>query len=332
MSYSDRFKSRMNIRGNSAFERAMYAKQRQFDEYFNNTLNRELIEIDGVTEYATFQDQNQNNNKDMSDDKYMIVRKESVLKAGSYVKWRDSMWLVFMEENKTIPTHRQVKIKEMNHVIKWMIGDQICGDGDGYPAYVQNNTLYTLGVATSGQNIWAVNAKFGLYMQDSIEARQVKIGRRIFIGGNVYKILFKDYTARKGIISFLLEEDFVNPDKDNVELEIADYYTAINQEEEPEVSGASKEVAITGTSTAKIGSLVKYEAKVSQDGKELQADITDWTIDDTEQVATIVEQSPTGITLRIENNFKKVGSVISIIGKTSDGVFGSESVRIISPY
>lgn len=321
----------MSIRGNSAFDRAMYAKQRQFDLYFESTLNKELVEIDGVPEYATFQDQNQNNNKDMSDDKYMITRKDSVIKSGSYVKWRDNMWLVFMEENKTVPTHRQVKIKETNAIIRWMVGDKVCGNGNGYPAYAQNNTLYTLGVATSGQNAWVINAKFGMYMQDNYESRSIKIGQRIFIGGNIYKILFKDYTARKGIISFLLEEDFVNPNKDNVELQIADYYTAISQDES-EVDGTSKEVTITGASTAKIGSLVKYEAKVFQDGKELQADITDWTIDDTEKVATIVEQSPTGITLRIENNFKKVGSVISVIGKTSDGVFGSESVRIVSPY
>lgn len=332
MGYSDRFKSRMERRGLSAFDRAMNAKQRQFELYFESTLNKELVEIDGVPEYATFQDQNQNNNKDMSDDKYMIVRKESVIKSGSYVKWRGNMWIVFMEENKTVPTHRQVKIKQMNATIRWMIGDKICRNGEGYPAYVQNNTLYTLGVATSGQNIWAVNAKFGMYMQDTNESRGLKIGSRVFIGGNVYKVLFKDYTARRGVISFLLEEDFVNPSKDNIELQIADYYPAVNQDKEPESTGVSKEVTINGSSTAKIGSLVKYEAKVFQDGKELQADITDWTIDDTERVATVVEQSPTGITLRIENNFKKVGSIISVIGKTSDGVFGSETVRIISPY
>jgi hypothetical protein len=32
------------------------------------------------------------------------------------------------------------------------------------------------------------------------------------------------------------------------------------------------------------------------------------------------------------NNFQKVGSVITVIGKTADGTIGSKPVNIISPY
>ncbi len=323
----------MGYKGTNKYDRVINAKQRQFDLYFENAINKEMVVVDGVEQFATFQDQNQNNNKDLSDDKYIVVRPDSNLSTGSEVLWRGSYWLVFSEEHKTDNTHKQGKVRATNHQIKWMVGDTICRNGQGYPAYVQNNTLYTLGVSTSGNNAWIVNAKYGMYMKDSPDARLIKIGQRVFIGGNVYQVMFKDYVARKGLISFLLEEDFFNPNVDSAELGVADYFKATHTDnQEQVVSGVSKEVTIIGSDTAKIGSLVTYEAHVFQDGAEVQSDITEWTMDDTEHVATIVEQTPTFIKVRYENNFQKVGSVVSVIGKTADGTFGSKTVRIISPY
>lgn len=333
MSYSKLFKNRMGVRGNSYADRVLTVKTREFEQYFEDAINRELVTIDGVEQYAIFQDQNQNNNKDLSDDKYIVVKNESNLKTGSYVTWRDKIWMVFTEENKSTKSHKQGKVKASNHYIKWMNNGHVSGNGQGYPAFIQNQTLYTLGISTSGNHSWIVNAKMMMYLQDNSETRTLKIGQRIFIGGEVFQIMFRDYVSRNGLINFLLEQDFVNKERDDVENEIADFYTAQNEEQtDQEVIGTSKEVAINGLSNAKIGSLVKYEAKVFSNGTEIQEDITDWTIADTEQVATVTEQTPKYIVLRIENNFKKVGSTISIIGKTASGAIGSKTVNIISPY
>lgn len=332
MSYSNLFSKRMGVRGNSFSERQKQIKTREFERYFENALNREKVTVDGVEQYAVFQDQNQNNNKDLSDDKYIVVQKDSNLKTGSYVVWRNKTWMVFTEENKSIDSHKQGKVKASNQSIKWMNNGKISGDGNGYPAFIQNQTLYTLGVSTSGNHSWIVNAKMMMYLQDNPETRTLKIGQRIFIGGEVFQIMFRDYVSRGGLINFLLEQDFVNEERDDVENEIADYYTSIPDKEDEDVVGNSKEVTISGLSNAKIGALVKYEAKVFSDGTEIQEEITDWTIADTEHVATVTEQTPKYIVLRIENNFQKVGSTISIIGKTADGVIGSKSVNIISPY
>ncbi|MEX3625190.1 hypothetical protein [Viridibacillus arvi] len=332
MSYSDIFQRRTGIRGTNRIERNIAKKTRSFERYFENSLNKELVTIDEVEQYAVLQDQNQNNNKDLSDDKYIITPLDSNMKTGSYVTWREKIWMVFTEENKTIPTHKQAKIKSSNHFIKWMNGKEIIGNGHGYPAFIQNQTLYTLGVSTSGNHSWIVNAKMMMYLQDNSETRTLKIGQRIFIGGEVYQIMFRDYVSRSGLINFLLEQDFVNEERDDVANEVADYYTAVEDDSNQEIEGTSKEVIINGLSKAKIGALVKYEAKVFSDGTEIQEDVTDWVIADVDRVATIVEQTPQYITIRIENNFQRVGSTISIIGKTADGTIGSKSVNIISPY
>jgi hypothetical protein len=333
MDYSSVFNRRIGVKGTSRVERNREAKKRSFERYFENALNRDPVIIDGVEQYAIFQDQNQNNNKDLSDDKYVVVPLDSNLKTGSYIEWRDETWMVFTEENKSIQSHKQGKVKASNHHIKWMNGTKISGNGKGYPAFIQNQTLYTLGISTSGNNSWIVNAKMMMYLQDNPETRTLRIGQRIFIGGEVYQIMFRDYVSRGGLINFLLEQDFVNEQRDDVANEIADYYTATAEEqEEQNAVGASKEVTINGSTNAKIGSLVKYEAKVFADGVEVSDGIAEWTIADVDHVATVVEQTQGYVTVRIENNFQKVGSQISIIGKTADGVIGSKSVNIISPY
>jgi hypothetical protein len=323
----------MGVKGSTAYDRAMHNASRTFEKWFANSIGRELVTVDGIEQYAVFQDQNQNNNKDLSDDKYMIVENSSNVQVGSYVNWRDEVWMVFSHEHKTIPTHKQMKVKQSNHVIKWMIGDKICGNGHGYHAFIQNQTLYTLGVSTSGHHAWIVNAKMMMYLQDNEESRAIKIGQRIVIGGAVYQVMFKDYVSRKGLINYLLEQDMVH-DSDNLELGVANYYnnSTENSDSTQEPTGTTKEIVVTGSDKARIGTLVTYEANVFQDGTKVSESITEWTIADTEAVATVVEQTTTSITLRIESNFKKVGSVITVIAKTEDGTIGSKSVNIISPY
>lgn len=335
MSYSDVFRARMNSLGNSKYDRMLKAKTRSFEKWFNDSLTKELVTIDGVKQYAVIQDQNQSNNKDLSDDKYVIVKNDSNIQVGSYIRWRGLIWMVFSEEVKTIPTHKQVKIKQSNHLIRWrMSNGKISGNGNGYPAYVQNQTLYTLGVSTSGNHSWIINAKMMMYMQNNEETRSIDIGQRIFIGNDVYKVMFRDTVSRQGLINYLLEEDFVNKNTDNVELGIANYYDSDgkNPDTTQEPIENESEIVLQGSDKAKIGSIVKYDAHIYQNGVETTGNITEWTISDTESVATIVEQTPNSITIRIESNFQKVGSVITIIGKTADGSIGSKSVKIISPY
>lgn len=327
----------MLAKGGTAYERRLSSASRDFQNWFDNALGRELVKIDGVEQYAVFQDQNQNNNKDLSDDKYIVVEKTSNIEVGSYVEWRNGIWMVFTDENKTIPTHKQAKVKESNHIIKWMIGDKICGNGAGYNAYIQNQTLYTLGVSTSGNHSWIVNAKMMMYLPNTDESRNIKIGQRIVIGGAIFQVMFKDYVSRKGLINYLLEQDFYAEDRDNLELGIADYYPALNSDtnqevEEPTAPESEKVVTISGADKARIGSTLKFEASVFQDGTALSEGITEWTIADTEAVATVVEQTDKYITIRIVNNFQKVGSIITVIGKTADGTIGSKPVNIISPY
>lgn len=318
------FRKRTGVKGNNAYDRAFFEKKRSFDSWFKNTLNRASVTVDGEPVDIAIQDQNQNNNKDLSDDKYIVSELSAKIDVGSIMHWRDAIWMVFSKEFKTIETHKQFKIKASNHVMKWMVGKDVCNNGNGFDAFIQNQTLYTLGVSTSGSHSWVVNAKMMMYMPNTKETSEIRIGQRVFIGSAVYQVMFKDTVSRKGLINYLLEQDFVNPLKDNVELGIADYYASVDNDNVGEDgNGNQEEIVINGKSSAKIGSAVTFTTESS---------IVEWMIVDTENVSEIINQTENELTVRIEKNFKKVGSIINLVAKSDNGAVGSKTISIVSPY
>lgn len=90
----DMYQTKMNVRGRTFRERQYKNKLRDFDKYFSETLNEELVavtdknNVTNIIEMA-FQDHSQSNNKQLSDDKYVIARNETPIYVGDYVLWRD---------------------------------------------------------------------------------------------------------------------------------------------------------------------------------------------------------------------------------------------------
>lgn len=322
MSYSKLFRNKLSRRGNNPYERAFKNKTRDFYEYFNNTLNLEDCLIDTVPLRAVFQDHSQSNNKDLSDDKYIITPNEVEIGVGSYVQWRETPWLVFTEEFKTIPSHQQLKIKIVNETIKWIKDKKICNNGDGWGAYVQNQTLYTLGIARQGNHLDLVNSKMMMYMQNNEETRSLKAGDRIFVGFTVYKIMFRDGVSRNGLINYLLEED-TTKSTDNIDLRIADYYKSevldredTNPDEIPVINGSGQ------------GRISKTYTYTIQEGYK----VDEWIVD-TAGVSSveILERNETMIALRIKDDRRNVGSVVSLMAKVGE-IVSSLSIRVSSKF
>lgn len=322
MDYAELNRRKHERRGKNSREREMKRKSKEFYEYFDNTLNREECLIDGVKEIAVFQDHSQSNNKDLSDDKYIVVPNEVNIEIGSYVTWRDQPWLVFTEEFKTIPSHQQLKIKIVNENIKWIRDKKICNEGNGWGAYVQNQTLYTLGIARQGNHLDLVNSKMMLYMKNNEETRNLKTGERIFVGFTVYKIMFRDGVSRKGLINYLLEEDTLKS-TDNTDLKIADYYEKENVE--PEDPNPEDAPVITGDARGRLGGVYTYRI---QDG----FDVDEWIVDTGgSEIVEIYERTSKFITMKINDLNKNVGLTVSLMAKVGD-VYSQFAIRIATKY
>lgn len=319
------YKQRQDHVGNNHYNRAIKRKSRDFDNYFKGTLNKEDCIIDGIDTQAVFQDHSQSNNKDLSDDKYIIAPNSVKMGVGSYVTWRSSPWLIFTEEFKTIASHQQAKIKQVNENIKWLDDDgNICNDGEGYGAYVQNQTLYTLGIAFTGNNMALVNAKMMMYMQNNEETRSLKVQDRIFIGSNVYNIMFMDDVSRKGLINYLLEQDTFSPEYDNPELRIADYYKKRRDDED---LTEDENAEVIGGDIIRVGRTSVFTISEGYSVKE-------WNIEsiDNDNPVVVQERSETSISLRVIDDSRVVGTVVNIIAILESGSIISKSVRIATKF
>ncbi len=356
--FSKQFRSRMGRDGATRYDRMMERKSREFEEYFCNTLNQEDCEIDGRPEHAVFQDQSQSNNKDLSDDKYLIVPNSTLVDIGSYIKWRDSLWLVFTEEFKTIPTHQQLKIKHVNQQIKWVTDYKtraISNNGQGWGAYVQNQTLYTLGVEFSGNHIALANGKMMLYLKTTPETNQLTTGKRIFVGGRVFTVEFSDEVSRMGLTNLLLAQDTYNPETDNRELGIADYWLkeehhgadtdnntgndnndgSENSSTEPEqpIEPDKVEWKIKGSETARLGRTSEYSAvEIDKDGNETPIEVEEWLVEDIEDVPFyILDHDKDGVSLRVKDDYRYVGHQATLMARYN-GEIKNIVIRIINKF
>lgn len=323
-SYIETYKDKVSRRGSNSYERNFYLNQREFDNYFRNALTKEECLVDGRLEEVVFQDHSQSNNKDLSDDKYIVCHNHVKIHVGSYIDWRDSMWMVFTEEYKTIQTHQQLKIKHANEVIKWIYNGEICNDGKGYNAYVQSQTLYTMGVKVD-KHLATVDSKMAFYMQNNSATLSLKMDTRIFIGGRVYKIKFMDSVSRKGLVFYLMDEDTISI-YDNVELSIADYYrTFDDKKEEVPVIPTAK---INGVTNPKIGSTQEY--KIDTEGIKVKNWITNSI--EVEPSCMVLSKDDYSIKLQFKNDFRYVGAMTNLVAELDDGSFITLQITAIKKY
>lgn len=357
MIFSEAFRNKMQAMGSNKTERMMRRATRDFDIFFENAPNKEDCLIDGEETSAVFQDQSQSNNKDLSDDKYVIVPNSQKISVGSYIVWRSSEWLVFTGENKTVPTHQQVKIKNVNSVLKWVTDYEthsICNNGNGWGAYVQNNTLYTLGVSFSGNHFPIVDGKMTVFVQSNEETKKgLKIGTRIVLGQSVYRIEFADFVSRKGLINLLCDQDTVNDETDNIALGVANYWlssehhgakvaesekedNATNPTPEAEPSNNNQpkiDWYIKGNNVAKIGRSYNFElAYKDTDGTEKPVKATEWILSDADDLPFyVLEKDETTLNVRVKDDRRYVGQTTSVMAKVN-GEIKSLAVRIANKF
>lgn len=329
--YYSAFKRKMSIRGETPYLRNMKNKENTFNKYFENTLNKELAIVNQKESIPiVFQDHSQSNNKDLSDDKYVITKNEFPIMVGDYIQWRNSVWMIFTKEYKTIPTHQQAKIKETNESIKWIRNGEIVNNGLGWWAYVSSGTKYTMGVSETPY-IHVPDAKMTMYMQNNPDTKMLQMNERIFIGDNVYKIKFRDDVSRRGLISYLLDQDTVNENYDNVELGIADYYKYFGKDNDFIKEHSDEMVdrvdnSLSGNLTIKVDGSNKYTSHIP---------IKLWSIesiDKTNEQVAITYSDDNTLEIKFANDPRFIGHNFNIIAKDYNDNYQSFNVTVIKKY
>ena len=184
-----------------------------------------------------------------------------------------------------------------------------------------------------------------VYIKDTPETRNVTVGTRIFIAGQVYKVEFADYVSRVGLINWLLDEDTKNPERDNFELEIADYYDGSGKDNSktdkksdtpPEGSDSSSdndqskvEWQIEGDQKVRLGRT--YTFKIGVTSGETPK-VEEWTIGDIEDLPFYIqEKNEESLTVRVKDDYRYVGHTISIAAKIN-GEYKNIVVKVIKKF
>lgn len=329
------FRTHMSSYGRSPRERSFKNMTTDFERYFEDIPSREVVEV--LTHSGrvmsidmAFRDVSRANNRDLSDDKYIIARNEDNLDVGDYIFWRDETWMIFTKEFKTIPTYQQAKIKNANQSIKWIRNGEIVNNGVGYYAYAQNQTLYTMGVSETIY-IDVPDGKMMMYMQENADTQDLRINERLIIGGKVYSVKHMDTVSRQGLVSYLLDQDRVDSEYDNMELGVADYYRYYNKEddfrdsEDAVIENPQSNNKLSGNTSPKFGSIQTYVSDVS---------VVEWTIEGLldEPSFDIVEQDEEKITIRFKDKFHFVGSGVNIIARDENDSYTILPITITKKF
>ena len=332
MSVYDSYQNRVRREGLSYRERQFKNKQRSFDLYFERTLNKEEITLNGDRKFdVVLQDHSPTDNNGLSDDKYVIAENKDHFGVGDYIMWRDQHWIVFTKENRTVTDHQQGKVKEANEIIRWIRNGEIVNEGRGWYAYVESQTLYTMGVAVTPY-MQTVDSKMLMYLRDNKESRDLRMDERIFIGPRVYKIKFTDAVSRQGLISFLLDEDTIGP-YDNIELGVADYYRFYGKDDDitqrpEELDNGDNEIKteIIGDTALKISREYTFELS--------EGEAVAWKLShaDFESPYQEISKSGKSVTIKIKNDNRFVGSILTITAELEDGSYVSLPTSIVVRY
>lgn len=159
-----------------------------------------------------------------------ILSPIGTLKSGMYVDvpLKNQTWFI-----TTLPDNNKIYEKAIMEYCNWILKWQ---DKDGnileYPCSIENATKYNSG-ESGGKYIIFGSAQYLVKMPYDNNTIKLESGRRFLIDKNkdnptAYKITQVDITSGNyenlGIIQLIVQEDQFNPNTDNKELMIADYF------------------------------------------------------------------------------------------------------------
>lgn len=217
--YEDVFKKRVLFRGNTKKEIIVGEAEVQFLENLATSANREDISIDGLETQAIIL----TNKADQSKLSMQLHSQNSVeVGPGSLVVWNEEDWLVMSTDKFSVPAYVKSIMFKSNVRVKFY-------DDNGN---LQNTAGIFLGSLDSILRE-AVYRQMGMAVQlDDRRAMLIvskhilRNNRRLMLDGRVWRIVDYDSTSNKTLVYISLQEDHIDPSRDDVENGIADAKTA----------------------------------------------------------------------------------------------------------
>lgn len=229
MANFDSYKARVQLRGQTARDRALYYEKRNLAINAPDSLSFKQCKVNGIDQNLIIDDGTlpyYKNVKSLPDETF---------DAGNYVEWGDSMWLVVScDWDKEVYTYG--KMQQCNYVLKWQ--DKNANIIERW-SVVLSASKYNNGEKYN--NIIVVGSnQLMVYLPLDDETLKLRANKRLMVDFNTtipkcYDVTRVDTVTMsydgiaeprydgKGCILLILSETEFNPDVDNVPLMICDY-------------------------------------------------------------------------------------------------------------
>ena len=313
--YEDVFKKRVLFRGDTKKEIIVSEAEVQFLENLATSANREDISIDGLDTQAIIL----TNKADQSKLSMQLHSQNSVeVGPGSLVVWDEEDWLVMSTDKFSVPAYVKSIMFKSNVRVKFY-------DDNGN---LQNTAGIFLGSLDSILRE-AVYRQMGMAVQlDDRRAMLIvskhilRNNRRLMLDGRVWRIVDYDSTSNKTLVYISLQEDHIDPSRDDVENGIADAKTAPVWSLTLPV--ASLSLIVDGTYT--LNPTVMKDGVVSDAEWVATSDNGDIVIVEDGTVRALAEGTASVTIALLDNNSISIAIPVSVVAENPTPVEGYEIV------
>ena len=270
----DVYKQIATSNGLNEREQTLNELKDSYEDYLSHTLTASKFTI-GLNVYdVSIQDVNDQNNKDLRDDKFMICSMSTPIVVGDIGIWDkyNEHYIVVSDEKKTVESNKRFKIYPCNYLLKWV---DIKGksDRESY-CVVEDATMYTDGIKEE-TIIKYQDQMIKIAIPSSAEVNKFKEDDRLFVDGKFYVITSANRLT-KGITR-LTAVSTLRSEYDNEELGIADYFR-IDRNITPEPTPLTKNIIISGKTSLYTKQSSTYQATVVDDLGNTLSDIVVWNV------------------------------------------------------
>ncbi|ASA22752.1 hypothetical protein [Paenibacillus donghaensis] len=157
-------------------------------------------------------------------DQKVITSLDYDLQNGDIVDWQSSRWINIITDYLG-DIYTRGTIKRCVSLLKWIDN---AGDIQETPFAFNSESSSNFGV-NEDRIITLSNERRNIILQSNEHTYKVTRDKRFIFDDRVWKVTALDRISKKGLIIITLQEDEINPAKDNLELGIADYYDNVAQ-------------------------------------------------------------------------------------------------------
>lgn len=242
----------------------------EIDEGISNLMTFSTFLVNDIEYGVSIQDVNDQNNKDIRDDKYLICSLDCPVKSGDIGIWKEvnKPYLVVSEEYKTVRANKRLKLYPCNYLLKWVdfenntVRESYCVFSDA--------TIYTDGVKDETR-VRYPEEMARIILPKSVEISKFKRGQRLCVDSDYFEIT-SIKRIEEGIVRLMLSA-VQKSEYDDDDLCIADYKRLVSNQGEsvPPVSNDFK-IEIKGKKSIFVNQQSEYKAVVKNQNDEILSD------------------------------------------------------------